>query len=242
MEAAKQLLDTGKVNYLLVETSGLADVVPVALAFSMGELEDVTELDSIICVVDAENYFHTARQFMTTIEQIQCSDIVLLNKADLVDKTKLEHVKADIRKHLPNAQIIETVKSNAPLNLLLAVGRYDPEKQKEWKEQHEHDKDITATSCTTGPVDSDKVQEFLENLPENIYRAKGILCIAESEPGKGDELRITFQKVGKRTELEFSRPWEEGETKETTLVFIGKDLDPEWLQKKLDACSERRAK
>jgi len=236
VEATKQLLETNKIDYLLVETSGLAEVVPVAATFTLGELIDITDLDSIICLVDSENYFEARKQFLSTIEQIQCSDIILLNKTDLVSKEQIADVKEDIEKHLPSAQIIKTTKSKAPLKLLLGVGKFDLERQAGWQEKHTHEKDVQAISITTGAVDSDKVQEFLDDLPKNIFRAKGILCLPESEPGAGDELRITFQKVGKRTELEFSRPWHDGEEKQTQIVFIGKNLDRDFLQQGLDAC------
>ncbi len=237
VEATKSLLKTGKIDYIMVETSGLAEVVPVALAFTLGDLLEITDLDSIICVVDAENYFEATRRFLGAIEQVQCSDIILLNKTDLVSAEKVEEVKADIKKHLPSAQIIETVKSRAPLKFLLNVGKFDIDKTKEWEVSAEHDhQNAESVSLIAGPVDSEKVQTWLEKLPDTIYRSKGILCIKESEPGAGDELRVVFHKVGKRTELEFSRPWEEGESKETKLVFIGSKLKPKELQKQLDAC------
>lgn len=239
VEATKDLIATKKIDYLLVETSGLAEVIPVAMAFTVGDLEERCELDSIICVIDAENYYDNARRHLSALEQLQASDIVLLNKVDLVKKEQIEEIKADIKKKLPSATIIETVKASAPLKMLLGVGKFDIEKTKTWEvaeDEHAHEH---AESCVarTGPIDSDKVQEFLENLPDTIYRAKGILCMKESKPGEADELRIIFHKVGKRTGLEFSRPFEEGEIRETKIVFIGTELKPKELQKKLEKCA-----
>ena len=90
-------------------------------------------------------------------------------------------------------------------------------------------------SGTTGAIDSERFQEFWTKLPDEIFRAKGIVCIKESEPGAGDEIRVAFHKVGKRWEMEFTRPWEEGEKKETKVVFIGTKLKPKELQKGLDS-------
>ncbi len=239
IEAARKLIATKEIDYLMIETSGLAEVIPVAQTFNAPELVEKAELDSIICVIDAENYEENMKRNRTALEQLQCADIILLNKVDLIDKKKVENVKKEIKKYVPNAQIIETVKGKATLKLLLGTGTFDPDKQLEWQRkehEHAHSTGMETASFVVGAVDSDKIQEFWEQLPDNIFRAKGIVCIKESEPGAGDELRIVFHKVGKRTEMEFSRPWEEGEKKETKVVFIGTKLRPKELQKRLDAC------
>lgn len=238
IEAIQKMLKT-KIDYIMIETSGLAEVIPVAVTFDTKEIMEKANLDGIICIIDAENYEDNLKINRTALEQMQCADIILLNKVDLVEKKKVELIKSEIKKKVPRAQIIETVKGKAPLKLLLDVKK--PHEEKKWKRsehEHAHHTGIEAASCTTGAVDSDQIQEFLENLPDNIFRAKGILCIKESEKGAGDELRIIFHKVGKRTELELSRPWEEGEKKETKLVFIGTNLKPKELQKKVEECGQ----
>ena len=75
-------------------------------------------------------------------------------------------------------------------------------------------------SCITGPVDSDRFEAFWTQLPDTIFRAKGIVCIKESKKGEHDELRVAFHKVGKRWDMEFTRPWEEDEKKEMDEVKI----------------------
>ncbi len=239
IEASLTLLNTKKIDYLLIETSGLAEVVPAAMTFNAPELVERAELDSIICVLDAENYEENKKRNETALEQLQNADIVLLNKIDLVDKKRTEELRKDIKKILPQAQIIDTVKGQAPLKLLLGVSKFDPDKHEVWKRsehEHAHDTGVESYSAITGAIDSDKFQEFWTQLPENIFRAKGVVCIKESAPGAGDELRVAFHKVGKRWEMEFTRPWEEGEEKQTKVVFIGKKIKPKELQKGLDAC------
>ena len=239
IEASLNLLNTKKIDYLMIETSGLAEVVPAAMTFNAPELVEKAELDSIICVLDAENYADNMIRNKTALEQLENADIVLLNKVDLVEKKKVEEIKKDIKKIIPQAQIIDTFKGQAPLKLLLGVSKFDPDKHEIWKRsehEHAHDTGVESYSAKTGPIDSDKFEEFWQNLPESIFRAKGIVCIKESAPGAGDELRVAFHKVGKRWDMEFTRPWEEGEKKETKVVFIGTKLKPKELQKGLDAC------
>lgn len=238
VDAVISLLDSKKVDYIVIETSGLSEVVPAAMIFESPKLADRAELDSIITVVDAVNFLEHMAQSRTATEQLETADFVLLNKAEQVHRDDLEKVKKVVKEIVPKAQIIETVRCDVDVRLLLGVGK--SHKSKDWKVlEHEtaHDPDIQAVSCETGPVDSDKIQEVLDNLPDSIFRAKGILCIKESRKGAGDELRVAFHKVGKHTELEFTRPWEDGEEKKTTVVFIGKGIDRDDLQKKLDSCS-----
>lgn len=232
VKATKQLLKTKKIDYLIVETSGLAEAAPVANTFTL-QLQKETELDSIICVIDAENYYDNVRRHLNAIEQLHCSDIVLLNKTDLVSIEQKEQIKEDILKKLPNAHIIETIKAKVPVKLILGIAKHE---HKELEEKHLHDKNVQSASLKTGPVDSDKIQAFLEKLPDEIYRAKGIICVKESKKGEGDELRIIFHKVGKRVELDFSSPWQEDEKKETKIVFIGTKIDKNKLQKELEKC------
>ena len=229
--AALKLIKEGKIDYLVIETSGLAEPLPVAFAFSEPQIKEYAELDSIICVIDSENCEQSLKEPIAR-DQLQSSDIVILNKVDLA--SSITHTKSLIRKYSPHTQIIESVKCSIPVNLILGSQKFDPSKLK--KEKKHMKTGFVSESFITGPVDPDKSQEFLENLPENIFRAKGILCIKESEKGSGDELRVSFQKVGKRTELEFTRPWQEGEKKETKLVFIGTKLDKKELKKSLEEC------
>ncbi len=239
IEASLNLLNTKKIDYLMIETSGLAEVVPAAMTYNAPELVEKAELDSIICVLDADNYSENMKRNKTALEQLENADIVLLNKVDIVEKKKVEEIKKAIKKILPKAQIIETVKGQAPLKLLLGVSKFDQEKHGVWKRsehEHAHDTGIESYSARTGAIDSDKFQEFWQNLPEEIFRAKGIVCIKESTPGAGDELRIAYHKVGKRWDMEFTRPWEKGEKKETKVVFIGTKLKPKELKKGLDSC------
>ena len=234
VKAALQLINSNKIDYLIVETSGLAEVLPVAYTFNAPELIEQTELDSILCVVDAENHEENKKNIHVTLDQLYNADIVILSKADLVSKSAAEKVKAEVKNMVPRALILEGVKGQVDLKAVLGVGRFEVKNHLE-KKSHHHNEEIQSVSFTTGPVDSDKVQEFLENLSDSIFRAKGILCIKESEKGLEDELRISFQKVGKRTELEFTRAWEPGEKKQTVLVFIGRKLNEKALQKRLDA-------
>ena len=86
-----------KVDYMIVETTGLADPLPVALTFLGSELRDLTRLDSIVTVVDAENFNISLFNSEVAQSQIAYGDIILLNKTDLVDEADLDKLEVQIR-------------------------------------------------------------------------------------------------------------------------------------------------
>jgi G3E family GTPase len=129
-----------KVDYMIVETTGLADPLPVALTFLGSELRDLTRLDSIVTVVDAENFNISLFNSEVAQSQIAYGDIILLNKTDLVDEADLDKLEVQIRDIKEGARILRTTKGNVPLSLLLSVGLFDSENYFEpEKESHGHD-------------------------------------------------------------------------------------------------------
>jgi G3E family GTPase len=142
-----------KIDYLVVETTGLADPLPVALTFLGSELRDLTRLDSIVTVVDSENFSVDLFNSEVAYNQIAYGDIILLNKSDLVDEADLDALEVRVRDIKDGARILRTTKGNVPLSLLLSVGlfesdqyfdpvgkphEYDPEGHDHTNCDHEH--------------------------------------------------------------------------------------------------------
>ncbi|MGB3136935.1 MAG: GTP-binding protein [Nodosilinea sp.] len=126
MEAVYKVLERqDKIDYLVVETTGLADPLPIALTFLGTELRDMTRLDSIVTVVDAENYSLDLFNSQAAHNQIAYGDIILLNKADLVDAADLDVLEVKIRDVNEGARILRTTKSEVPLSLILSVGLFE---------------------------------------------------------------------------------------------------------------------
>jgi G3E family GTPase len=115
MEAVYRVLERqDKIDYLVVETTGLADPLPVALTFLGTELRDLTRLDSIVTLVDAENYSVDLFNSEAATNQILYGDIILLNKTDLVDEGDLDALELKIRDLKEGARIIRTTQSQVP--------------------------------------------------------------------------------------------------------------------------------
>jgi G3E family GTPase len=143
MEAVYRVLERqDKIDYLVVETTGLADPLPIALTFLGTELRDLTRLDSIVTVVDAENYSLDLFNSQAAYNQIAYGDIILLNKADLVDEADLDMLEVKIRDVKEGARILRTTRSQVPLPLILSVGLFESDRYFDQAGKgHDHDHD-----------------------------------------------------------------------------------------------------
>lgn len=141
LEAVYKVLERAdKIDYLVVETTGLADPLPVALTFLGTELRDLTRLDSIVTVVDAENYSLDLFNSQAAYNQIAYGDIILLNKMDVVDEADADILEVKLRDIKEDARILRTDHSQVPLPLILSVGLFESDKYfGDEKATHDHD-------------------------------------------------------------------------------------------------------
>ncbi len=156
VEAVYKVLERqDRVDYLVVETTGLADPLPVALTFLGTELRDLTRLDSIITVVDAANYSLDLFNSQAAYSQIAYGDVILLNKADLVDEADLDTLEVRIRDIKEGARILRTKRSQVPLPLILSIGLFESDKYFDAADRshdhhhhdHEHDHEHDHSEC-----------------------------------------------------------------------------------------------
>jgi len=247
-EAVYKVLEReDKIDYLVVETTGLADPLPVALTFLGSELRDLTRLDSIVTVVDCANFSLDLFNSEAAYSQISYGDIILLNKTDLVPEAEVEALENRIREMKEGARFIRTQNANVPLPLVLSVGLFESDHyfhESDHHDHHDHDHHdhdhhdhshhlendgFTSLSFRSDqPFSIRKFQSFLDNdLPEAVFRAKGILWFEESEQ------RHIFHLSGKRFSIEDDE-WK-GEPS-NQLVLIGQNIDTEKLRQQLEDC------
>lgn len=130
-----------KIDYLVVETTGLADPLPVALTFLGTELRDMTRLDSIITMVDCANFSLDLFNSEAALSQIQYGDVIILNKTDLVDQADVDALEVKVRDIKNDARILRTQKSQVSLPLILSVGLFESDQYYEQAESAGHDHD-----------------------------------------------------------------------------------------------------
>ena len=144
LEAVYRILDRpDPVDYLVVETTGLADPLPVAMTFLGSDLRDATRLDSIITLIDAENFTEEILEGDVARAQVVYGDILMLNKCDLVSEERLTAVETRLREIKTDARILRSVKGEVSLPLLLSVGLFESDKvvaeQESAPHNHDHD-------------------------------------------------------------------------------------------------------
>ncbi len=140
----KVLERSEKIDYLIVETTGLADPLPVAMTFAAGDLREKLRLDSIITVIDGENFDFEINNTSVAYSQILYGDILLLNKCDLVNEKKLRKVEEFIKKIKKEPRILRSTNSEVGLQTIMSVGLFETdtfqfEKDKKNLEDNSHD-------------------------------------------------------------------------------------------------------
>ncbi|MFM7199358.1 MAG: CobW family GTP-binding protein [Myxococcota bacterium] len=113
-------------DYILVETTGLADPGPVAQTFFVDdEIQQTTRLDGIVTVVDALHIWQHLDSSSEAQEQIAFADVILINKIDLVTPTQLEQLEARIRSMNAAAKLHRTQAAQLPIEQVLNVGGFN---------------------------------------------------------------------------------------------------------------------
>ncbi|XP_055743788.1 zinc-regulated GTPase metalloprotein activator 1-like isoform X1 [Salvelinus fontinalis] len=242
----------GKFDYILLETTGLADPGAVASMFWVdAELGSDIYLDGIVTVIDAKY----AMQHLTeekpeglvneAARQIALADLTIINKTDLVNGEELNHLRDTVRSINGLVKILECQKSRVDLSQVLDLHSFDNkdgvnliEKLQLVKTTRPHlDKSIlTVTFEVAGSLSEDVLNVFIQDLlwekafknqaglPMKVIRLKGIVSIA----GKANQ--VMLQGVHELYELdETPQVWGE-EPRVNRLVFIGRNLDREILQ------------
>src|SRR5271156_4575333 len=223
-------------EYILLEASGVADPSGIAMTFVDPELRDRIRLDSITCVVDADQAF--AHPEYPAVEQLKLrqitfADMMILNKADLAGSDQVKKDSAWIDEHFSRPRIVETSYCDVPLEILLSVGRFDPalsdlDRQApehagctdaNCRDEH-HGRDHSTTFSTwsyetTRPLSLEALREAARKLPGNIYRAKGVIYTSDAP-----DRRAILQVVGRRVEISIQEEWGQRAPR-TQVVAIG---------------------
>ena len=117
------------IEYILLEASGVADPAGIFVTFTDSNLRDRIRLDSVTCVVDADQVFaHPEYPPLMDLKlrQVGFADMLILNKVDLAGPEQVAKVRAWLDEHFNRLRIVETNHCEVPYEILLGVGRFDP--------------------------------------------------------------------------------------------------------------------
>lgn len=152
LEEITRLAKEGKYDYLVIESTGISEPLPVAETFTFADengisLSDVAQLDTMVTVVDALNFlkdYDEARSLHEVgeslgeedersvadllVEQVEFANVLLISKTDLISDTELKRLKSILKTLNTDAEQIAISNGNVPLKQVLATGKFSFEK------------------------------------------------------------------------------------------------------------------
>ncbi|NTV64716.1 MAG: GTP-binding protein [Oscillochloris sp.] len=152
LQEVGRMAQEGRFDYLLIESSGISEPLPVAMTFTFPftagtSLSDIAQLDTLVTVVDSASFLRdyiSARNLRDEgmaigpqdtrtladllIEQVECANVIVLNKADLAHPHDLDRTEALLHTLNPEAQVVRTAHGQVPLDLIFHTGRFDMER------------------------------------------------------------------------------------------------------------------
>ena len=234
-------------DHIVIETSGLALPKPLVKAFGWPEIRTRVTVDGVVAVIDAEavaagrfagdpeavqalresdpGLDHESPLEELFEEQIQCADMVVLNKADRVDPATLDRVSGIVGTHL-RAAVKTVVASHGTVDPrvllgLTAAAEDDLDSRPSHHDgadgDHDHD-DFDSFVVALGTVTDPEAVErriLAAAADHDILRVKGFLDVA------GKAMRHVVQGVGGRIQRYYDRPWRPDEARRSELVVIG---------------------
>lgn len=147
-----KLASEGRFDYLVIESTGVSEPMPVAETFTFEDeagvsLASLARLDTMVTVVDAHNFVtdlfseeslaqreqalgeEDDRSIATLLlEQIEFANVLILNKVDELERETIEEIEAILRRLNPDATILRSQFSRVPVSSILNTGLFDPEK------------------------------------------------------------------------------------------------------------------
>jgi len=231
-------------EHIIIETSGLALPKPLVKAFDWPDIRSKVTVDGVVVVVDGPAFL-TGR-FVSTPEQmarpdhdnpleevfddqLACADMVLLNKADLLDAAQLSEIETALKTELrPGVKIIHSRHGEVDVGVLLGLEAaveddlHARPSHHDTEESHDHDDwesfAVAAPSLADPALLIERIKPVIET--HDILRLKGFLAI------EGKPMRYVVQAVGARINGYYDRPWKKDESRSGQLVVIGlKGLD-----------------
>ena len=259
-----ELVICGKFDYILIEASGICEPVPIVQTIeyiheNTKNCDKTVVLDNVVSVVDAfrlSEEFGDGKELMKEeiedddienliIQQIEFCTKIIVNKTDLVDRNKLNEVESVIRALQPEAEIIEAVKGEVPLDKILGTGCFDfdvASRSAAWikgleeiEEEEEPEGEVLEYNISTfvykrrARIDTNKFIDWANNrYPKTIIRSKGVMWIS-----RDGENMYMFEQAGSQKSLVNAGPWVASLSKQEQqeILLMAPEVAAEWDEK-----------
>jgi G3E family GTPase len=292
LQEVERLALEGKFDYILIESTGIGEPVPVAQTFSYADEESgidlsrFAKLDCMVTVVDAYRFWHdyasgeslldrkqaagendTRSVVDLLIDQIEFCNVLVLNKCDLVSEEQLSRLEGVLRALQPTARFVRAVRGEVQPSVLLNTDMFDFDEASRsagWIRELQQPAHVPETEeygigsfvfRRRKPFHPERLMRFLEEWPEDVVRAKGLVWIASRNEVAGMLSQagpsIQFGPSGhwlasispeeremyRSEQPELFDSWEEpwGD-RMTELVLIGIEIDWAEVEEELEAC------
>ena len=240
VKAIENLMEKkGKFDYILLETTGLADPAPVAGMFWLDdELGADVYLDGVVTVVDSKHCFTQMRETRDNgalnewLRQVGVADLIIVNKTDLVDEVTKDKVIDAVRTVNGASKMLTTVKSVIDVNELLDLHAYDsisdrPEKFEPSPGNHLDSAVSTVSLYSDGDTTVAQFDGFMADLlwekelyPDmEVLRVKGVIAVV------GAEKQLMVQGVHDTYDTYETKPWDNNADRKNTLGKYFNSID-----------------
>lgn len=241
----RQLGDIKRFDQVVVETSGLADPIPLAHTLMANPpLMRAYRLDSIVCVVDGVNGAPTLAAHETAADQVALADIIVVSKSDIATAEEIARTRAALARINPGADVLSAVDGRIDPGEVFNRRLFDPDARsgvmEQWLETHsEHRHDHTDAYATHTIVHDEALSlagtsVFLNHVVneqrDHILRIKGLAGFRE----KSGAPALLHAVQDKFYPVRWLDAWP-SEDHRSRLVFIGRELDATWLEAKFQA-------
>jgi G3E family GTPase len=231
------------------------------------DVQAKTRLDAVVALVDAKHILARLKDSREAEDQIAFADVILLNKIDLIDDQEKSELLEVLKKINPHAMIHETTRADISLDQILQRNAFDLSRildddpnflsKSDHDDHHDHNHDshahhdhsnasgnldssvhgtaIGTISLRAGELDPNKFLPWIDKITQidgpDILRLKGIVAF------KDDPDRFVVQGIHMILEGDHQRAWRSNEERTSRLVFIGRNLDREKLERTFAACA-----
>ena len=204
-------------EYIVLEASGVAEPSGIAVTLALPRLRGRIRLDSVTCVLDAEQVFEVPELIELKIWQAAFADLLVLNKVDLVDRAQVDRVRRWLDERMHRYRLVEAVRGDVRLDLLMSAGRAglagwtppgagDPGAGGAGATGATTTQSLDTWSFETGrSFRIEALRHAAGRLPAGVYRAKGIIDTVEFP-----DRPVVLHVVGRRVDLSVGQPWQSG--------------------------------
>ncbi|MBE5667186.1 GTP-binding protein [Staphylococcus sp. SS87] len=218
----------GDVNHVIIEATGIAHPLELLIACQDPKLVSYFEKPTIIGVLDAKRFLNRHQYTDNTVslmeDQLKLSDIVIINKTDLVTDDNIQIIKSQLYDICPGVTTYTTTFGHVPLNTLLLKTKTQ-ELENENHQHHHHHHGIKSMHYTfSGPIDRQLFYQFILKLPDSVLRLKGYVTFRD-KPDAIYEFQYAYGLPDYGI-VSMNVP--------LTIVIIGETLDTNQLRNQLD--------